>query len=86
MNKKVSVVVPCLNEHRTLPTVIDNIRELFRLLGDDLEKEIVIADNGSTDGSPDLAKSLGCRVVPVARKGYGSALMGGIAAVGGGGG
>jgi hypothetical protein len=78
----VTIVMPCLNETISLPHCIANakdalaqIEERFGLAG-----EIVIADNGSTDGSQALAESLGARVVPVARRGYGAALIGGCTA------
>ena len=75
---EVSVVMPCLNEAETLETCI---RKAQRALAESqITGEIVIADNGSTDGSVDIAERLGARVVRVAAKGYGSALMGGIAA------
>ena len=75
---ELSVVLPCLNEARTLGTCITQIQETTRAHG--IAAEIIVADNGSTDGSADIATSLGARVAPVAAKGYGSALMGGIAA------
>jgi glycosyltransferase involved in cell wall biosynthesis len=73
-----SVVLPCLNEADTLATCIEKAREGLRASGK--SGEIVVADNGSTDGSQRIAESLGARVVPVAERGYGAALMGGIAA------
>ena len=69
---EVSVVLPCLNEAETLGACIRQIRETFRQAA--LDGEIVVADNGSTDGSQAIAESMGARVVPVPRKGYGSAL------------
>ena len=75
---ELSIVMPCLNEVETLATCIRKAqRSIARL---DLEAEIVVADNGSTDGSQAVARELGVRVVDVARKGYGSALIGGIEA------
>jgi glycosyltransferase involved in cell wall biosynthesis len=74
----VSVVLPCLNEAETLATCIEKAREGLRAAG--VEGEIVVADNGSTDGSREIAKGLGVRVVEIAERGYGSTLMGGIAA------
>lgn len=76
---ELSVVLPCLNEARTLATCIAQIQQTARAHA--IRAEIIVADNGSTDGSAEIATSLGARVVPVAAKGYGSALMGGIAAV-----
>ena len=75
----VTIVMPCLNEVDSLRHCIGNALEaLARLRIElDLSGEIVIADNGSTDGSQALATELGARVVPVAAKGYGAALIGG---------
>jgi glycosyltransferase involved in cell wall biosynthesis len=75
---ELSVVMPCLNEAETLGTCIRKIQTVFAR--DGIAGEIIVADNGSTDGSPDIARAMGARVVHVAAKGYGSALMGGIAA------
>ena len=75
---ELSIVMPCLNEAETLATCIKKAQ--LSLREHNIVGEIVIADNGSTDGSQDLARSLGARVVDVAARGYGSALMGGIAA------
>lgn len=76
-----SVVLPCLNEAETLATCIDKIHCFFADSG--VEGEVIVADNGSEDGSQQIARDLGARVVEVRRKGYGSALRGGIeAAVG----
>ena len=76
----VSIVMPCLNEVDCLTHCIGNAREALarieRSYG--LAGEIVIADNGSTDGSQALAEQLGARVVAVERKGYGAAIMGGF--------
>jgi hypothetical protein len=71
--------MPCLNEFQCLPHCIANAHEALRLISDQygLTGEIVIADNGSTDGSQQLATSLGARVVAVAERGYGAALIGG---------
>lgn len=75
---ELSVVMPCLDEADTLATCIEKARRAMDEAG--IDGEIVIADNGSTDGSLEIARRLGARVVPVAERGYGSALMGGIAA------
>lgn len=72
----VSAVMPCLNEERTLTACIRKAQACFRELG--IEGEVVIADNGSTDRSVELATSLGARVVHQPIKGYGAALMKGI--------
>src|ERR1044071_2112358 len=75
---EVSVVLPCLNEAETLGICIVKVR---RALADqNISGEIIVADNGSTDGSQMIACRMGARVVSVHAKGYGSALMGGIAA------
>lgn len=75
---EVSVVMPCLNEAATLASCIQAAQRCLRDLG--VCGEVVIADNGSTDGSPQIAAECGARVVVVAEKGYGSALMAGITA------
>lgn len=75
---ELSVVMPCLNEADTLATCIRKAQQALREA--DISGEIIVADNGSTDGSQRIAQEVGARVVPVAAKGYGSALMGGIAA------
>ncbi|MBP7148130.1 MAG: glycosyltransferase family 2 protein [Acidobacteria bacterium] len=75
---EVSVVLPCLNEAETLRTCIEKARRALREAG--IDGEVIVADNGSTDGSIEIADSEGARVVPVERKGYGSALGAGIAA------
>jgi glycosyltransferase involved in cell wall biosynthesis len=74
---EVSVVMPCLNEADTLETCISKAQRALR--GNNITGEIIIADNGSTDGSQRIASRLGARVIPVESKGYGNALMGGIA-------
>jgi glycosyltransferase involved in cell wall biosynthesis len=74
----VSVVMPCLNEAETVARCVTSAREAIDRAG--LAGEVVVADNGSTDGSQRLAAQAGARVVPVAEKGYGAALLGGIAA------
>lgn len=81
----VSIVMPCLNEAQSLAHCIANAREALTRIEQSygLRGEIVIADNGSTDGSQDLATSLGARVVAVPRKGYGAALIGGFDAAAG---
>src|SRR5690242_2323125 len=74
----VSVVMPCLNEAETLGKCIAAARAALEAAG--IPGEIVVADNGSTDGSPEIAARAGARVIRVPEKGYGSALIGGIAA------
>jgi glycosyltransferase involved in cell wall biosynthesis len=75
---EVSVVMPCLNESLTIRTCIQKALATFKRLG--INGEVVVADNGSTDGSQAIAIELGARIVPVQTKGYGSALRAGIAA------
>ena len=75
---EVSIVMPCLNEAETLASCIRKAQGAIER--DGLSAEVIVADNGSSDGSPLIAKELGARVVEVERKGYGSALLGGIAA------
>jgi len=74
---EVSVVIPCLNESRTIAHCVRRARDT--LAAADLAGEVIVADNGSTDGSQDLARAEGARVIPVAQRGYGHALMAGIA-------
>lgn len=75
---ELSVVMPCLNEAETLEVCITKaIRALDEL---NIAGEIIVADNGSTDGSQDIAAKLGARVVSAEARGYGSALMAGISA------
>ncbi len=75
---ELSSVMPCLNEAETLATCIGKARdylERHKIAG-----EVLIADNGSSDGSQEIATNSGARVVPIPERGYGSALRGGIAA------
>src|SRR5207302_765014 len=75
---EVSVVIPCLNEANSLASCVDKAVQAFRAAG--LFGEVVVADNGSTDGSIQIAEEHGARVVRVPERGYGSALQAGIAA------
>ena len=75
---EVTVVLPCLNEAETLAACVAKAQRAFDESG--MSGEVVVADNGSLDGSPQVAEQAGARVVPVAERGYGAALMGGIAA------
>ena len=75
---EVSVVMPCLNESLTLGTCIQKAFAALKSRG--IRGEVIVADNGSTDGSQAIAAELGARVVPVETQGYGSALRAGIAA------
>ena len=74
----VSVVIPCLNEANSLGVCIEKALKAFQDAG--LSGEVVVADNGSTDGSVEIAEKSGARVIPVAQRGYGSALKAGIRA------
>ena len=73
-----TILMPCLNEARTLPICIDKAHGFLRRAG--IVGEVLIADNGSTDGSQALARRHGARVIEVPEKGYGSALISGIRA------
>ena len=75
---ELSVVMPCLNEADTVGACVE--KALRALREHAIVGEVIVADNGSTDGSREIAERLGARVVPVAERGYGSALMGGIGA------
>ncbi len=75
---EVSIIMPCLNEAETLGACIKKAQQSIEKFN--LNAEIVISDNGSDDGSPAIAKNNGVRTVHVDRKGYGSALLEGIAA------
>lgn len=76
-NIEVSVVMPCLNEAETLARCIGKARDFFDRFC--IAGEVVVADNGSTDGSQQIAERHGARVIHVGEKGYGSALQGGVA-------
>lgn len=75
---ELTILMPCLNEAETLATCIKKAKSYLERSG--VSGEVVIADNGSTDGSQDIARSLGARVVDVPRRGYGAALWAGIQA------
>jgi len=81
----VTIVMPCLNEIQSLPHCMANALDALARLRTELgmSGEVVIADNGSTDGSQALATELGARVVPVTERGYGAALIGGCRAAAG---
>ncbi|CAM3457132.1 glycosyltransferase family 2 protein [Aequorivita lipolytica] len=81
MNVELSVVMPCLNEAETLAVCIKKAQGFFE--HENITGEVIIADNGSTDGSQQIAKDLNAAVVNVPQKGYGSALRGGIEAANG---
>jgi glycosyltransferase involved in cell wall biosynthesis len=75
---EVSVVMPCLNEAESLGICIQKARDALQALR--ISGEVIVADNGSSDGSQAIARGLGARVIDVLAKGYGSALLGGITA------
>jgi glycosyltransferase involved in cell wall biosynthesis len=75
---ELTILMPCLNEAETLATCIRKARDFLARAG--VAGEVLIADNGSTDGSQAIAVMHGARVVAIAEKGYGSALIGGIRA------
>ena len=75
---ELTVLMPCLNEAETVATCVRKASGFLREHG--IDGEVVVADNGSTDGSQALAAEAGARVVPVSAKGYGNALLGGIVA------
>src|SRR5687768_4598489 len=78
----VTIVIPCLNEARTIAVCVARAREALEAIRTRLKLsgEVVVADNGSTDGSRDLATEAGARVVEVAERGYGAALIAGMRA------
>ena len=73
--------MPCLNESRTLRACMEQAQAFLQR--EQISGEIIVADNGSTDGSVELARSYGVRVVDVPVRGYGAALAVGIEAAGG---
>ena len=77
-HNKLSIIMPCLNEAETLETCVNKAK--FFLNTNHIQGEVIVADNGSVDGSQEIAMKAGARVVRIPQKGYGSALMGGIEA------
>ncbi len=77
MKKTVTVLMPCLNEEITLPVCIKKAKDALAQMGE-VDGEVLIADNGSTDKSVEIAESMGARVIHVDQKGYGAALRAGI--------
>lgn len=73
---ELSIVMPCLNEHETVGKCVR--KAVAAIKSSAITAEIIVADNGSTDGSQEIAAREGARVVAVAARGYGSALIGGI--------
>lgn len=75
---ELTILMPCLNEAETVATCVRKARSFLQRSG--TTGEVLVADNGSTDGSQELARGAGARVIEVAAKGYGSALLGGLRA------
>lgn len=75
---ELTILMPCLDEASTLATCITKAKRSISALG--INAEVLIADNGSSDGSQEIAITSGARVIPVAEKGYGAALRAGIEA------
>jgi len=75
---ELSIVMPCLNESATVGICVKKAIDALERHG--IRGEVIVADNGSTDGSQQISRDFGARVVPVERRGYGSALQSGIAA------
>jgi glycosyltransferase involved in cell wall biosynthesis len=75
---ELTILMPCLDEAETIAICVNKARDF--LLRSRIDGEVLVADNGSTDGSADLARAAGARVVQIAHKGYGNALIGGIEA------
>ncbi len=75
---ELSVVIPCLNEEDTLDICLEKALGVLKKEG--VSGEVIVADNGSTDASLEIARKRGVRIIPVAEPGYGCALMGGIEA------
>lgn len=72
---ELTILMPCLNEAETLETCIKKAKTFLET--EHVNGEILIADNGSTDGSREIAERCGARVVPIEERGYGAALIGG---------
>lgn len=75
---ELTILMPCLNEARTVATCVGAARAFMQHAG--IVGEVLVADNGSVDGSQDLAHQAGARVIHVARRGYGAALLAGVEA------
>src|SRR2546428_5287097 len=81
VSEGVSVVLPCLNEIDSVAAVVREAKDAMDEAG--VAGEVIVVDNGSTDGSPEAAAAAGARVVHERRRGYGAAYMAGFAAAGG---
>ncbi len=77
-HKSISFVIPCLNEKQTLPFILDKINKTRFTDLREYESEVILSDNGSTDGSIAIARSFGAKVVECQERGYGAALKYGI--------
>jgi hypothetical protein len=75
---ELTILMPCLNEARTLPACVSKAQGFLARQG--IAGEVLVADNGSTDGSQAIARGLGARVIDVPERGYGSALRAGMQA------
>jgi glycosyltransferase involved in cell wall biosynthesis len=75
---ELTILMPCLNEAETIEICVKKAMGFLESRG--IRGEVVVADNGSTDGSQALAQACGARIVPIPRRGYGAALLGGIVA------
>ncbi len=78
LQPELSILMPCLNEALTLPSCLEKAQRFLE--EHEISGEVIVADNGSTDGSIEIAESLNARVVRVPRRGYGAALAAGIEA------
>ena len=74
MSLELSIIMPCLNEAETLERCIVKARSFLERAG--ISGEVLIGDNGSTDGSQEIARRAGARVVDIPVRGYGAALYG----------
>lgn len=81
MDKTISVVMPCLNEAATIGLCVQKAKQSLKQ--NNFSGEVIVADNGSNDGSQEIARAAGATVVSVKEKGYGSAYLGGLKAAGG---
>ena len=77
-SRRVSVVIPCLNEAGNIRQCVQAAHQVLRDNG--IDGEVIVADNGSEDGSADLARAAGAAVVEEPRRGYGSAYLAGFSA------
>ncbi len=78
MNPEISIVIPCLNEANTIGICVAKAKQA--LLENNVSGEVLVADNGSTDGSQKIAEDAGAKVITINQMGYGAALRGGILA------